>query len=296
MRPASSPESISFTYSLLKGSLTAGGPLSYHHGVLNKEVSMRRIFALLILAITTHSWAWGPQGHMVVAQIAENNLTPTARAAVKRILDNKSLASVATWADAIKSKGEWAHTKSWHFADIPDGEDYSTSEHNHDGDVIGAITEMVGVLNQRNADPVSKENALKFVVHFVGDIHQPLHVGRPEDRGGNDIRISFNGKNSNLHALWDSLMIGKSQMDYEAYASWLESGKVFYPPYDLPAFSFSTIITEDMEARSAIYHFGAAEGPIRVTDAYYKRNVDLMNRQLLTGGKRLATLLNSIFK
>ncbi len=92
-------------------------------------------------------------------------------------------------------------------------------------------------------------------------------------------------------------MLMKQPMDYDVYASWLETGKSFGPPYDLPAFSFSTIITEDMNARAAIYNFATTiEGPIRVTDAYYKRNVDLMNRQLLTGGKRLATLLNSIFK
>lgn len=254
------------------------------------------MFALVFLLITTQSWAWGPQGHMVVAQIAENNLTPSAKAAIKKILNNQSLASVANWADTVKSKGEWAHTKSWHFVDIEDGDDYTTAEHNHEGDVIGAITDMVKALSQRNIDPVSKENALKFIVHFVGDIHQPLHVGRPEDRGGNDISITFEGRNSNLHALWDSLMLSKSPLDYKAYADWLESGKGFVPPYDLPAFSFSTIISEDMEARTAIYNFSITNGPIQVSNAYYKRNVDLMNRQLLTGGKRLATLINSILK
>ncbi len=271
--------------------------LFYHHQVLNKEVSMRHIFFLLILLFATQVWAWGPQGHMVVAEVAENNLTPTARAAIRKILNNKSLASVSTWADSIKGQSQWTHTKPWHFVTIEDGDDYTTSEHNHEGDVVGAITEMVQILSRRNADPVSKENALKFIIHFVGDIHQPLHVGRGDDRGGNEIRINFEGRNSNLHALWDTLMIMRSPMDYAAYASWLESEKSFSPPYDLPAFSFSTIISEDMNARAAIYNFAATiEGPIRVTDAYYKRNVDLMNRQLLTGGKRLAKLLNSLFQ
>lgn len=258
---------------------------------------MRRVFALLIVIITSQAWAWGPQGHMVVAQVAENNLSPTAKSAVRKLLQNQSLAEVANWADFIKSKKEWAHTKPWHFVTIEDGEDYSTSEHNHEGDVVGAITEMVEILKRRDSSAVSKENALKFIVHFVGDIHQPLHVGRGDDRGGNDIRINFEGRNSNLHALWDTLMIMKSPLDYIAYARWLESEKAFSPPYDLPSFTFSTIISEDMEARSAIYNFSPTmEGPIRVTDAYYKRNLALMNRQLLSGGKRLAALLNSLFK
>lgn len=257
---------------------------------------MRHVFAFLFFFMITEAHAWGPQGHKIVAQVAENNLTPPARNAIKRILGDQSLARVANWADVVKSKGEWSHTKPWHFVNIPDGEDYSTADHSHEGDVVGAITEMVQVLKRRNVDPVSEENALKFIVHFAGDIHQPLHAGRPEDRGGNDIRIVFEGRNSNLHALWDSLMLMKSPLDYVAYASWLESGKGFTPPYDLPAFSFSKIIAENMEARSDIYNFSETLGPIRVTGAYYNRNVELMNRQLLNGGKRLATLLNSLFK
>ncbi len=258
---------------------------------------MRHLTAIFILLFSSQTWAWGTQGHMVVAQVAENNLTPAAKKAVKQLLKNQTLADVANWADFIKSDSEWAHTKSWHFVDIPDGEDYSTSDHNHDGDVVGAITEMVAILKKTGADAVAKENALKFIVHFVGDIHQPLHVGRPEDRGGNDVRIIFEGRNSNLHALWDSLMIMKSPMDHIEYAAWLENGKAFLPPYDLPGFAFSTVIAEGMGARAEIYNFApTADGNIRVTEAYYKRNVDLMNRQLLSGGKRLSQLLNSIFR
>ena len=257
---------------------------------------MRHLFVIFTLLFAQHSWGWGTQGHMVVAQVAENNLTPKARAAVKQLLKGQTLAEVSNWADFIKGDSEWTHTKPWHFVDIPDGEDYGSADHNHDGDVVGAITEMVSTLKKTGADAVAKEEALKFIVHFVGDIHQPLHVGRPEDRGGNDIRIVFEGRNSNLHQLWDTLMIMKSPMDHVQYAQWLERGKDFSPPYDIPAFAFSTIISEDMAARSEIYNFSPALGTIQVTKAYYQRNLDLMNRQLLLGGKRLAELLNSIFR
>ncbi len=258
---------------------------------------MRQLLALTLIMMTSNSWGWGSQGHMIVGQIGQNNLNPNAKKAVATILKGQTLADVANWADMVKSKPEWAHTKPWHFVDIADGEDYTTSEHKSEGDVVGAITDMVKVLNTSSSTAMEKENALKFIVHFVGDIHQPLHVGKPEDRGGNDVHITFNGKGSNLHALWDSLMIMKSPLDYMQYANWLEHGKAFTPPYDLPAFAFSTIITEDMNARSEIYNFSpGTQGNIQVTEAYYKRNVDLMNHQLLTGGKRLATLLNSIFR
>lgn len=92
-------------------------------------------------------------------------------------------------------------------------------------------------------------------------------------------------------------MIMKSPMDHVAYARWLEGSKLFLPPYDLPGFSFSTIISEDMAARSAIYNFSpTAQGTIQVTQAYYDRNLNLMNRQLLSGGRRLAELLNSLYR
>lgn len=258
---------------------------------------MRQLFAISLLFFTSQSWGWGSQGHKVVAQVAEYNLTPAAKKAVTQLLKNQTLADVANWADVIKSESSWAHTKSWHFVDIPDGEDYSTADHHQNGDAIGAITEMVSVLKNPNADATSKENALKFVVHFVGDLHQPLHVGRPEDRGGNDVKVNFEGKNSNLHALWDSLMILKSPLNHVQYAAWLQNGKAFLPPYDIPGFVFSTVISEGMDARKEIYNFApTVNGTVRVTEAYYKRNVDLMNRQLLSGGKRLAVLLNSIFR
>jgi hypothetical protein len=115
------------------------------------------------------------------------------------------------------------------------------------------------------------------------------------DRSG--VVITFEGKNSNLHALWDTLMIVKSPLGHVEYVDWLEHGKASSPPYDLPAFAFSTIIAEDMDARKEIYNFApSADGMIRVTKAYYKRNVDLMNRQLLSSGKRLAALLNHTFR
>ena len=242
------------------------------------------------------AWGWGPQGHMVVAQIAENNLTPTAKRNVQKLLKGPTLAEVSNWADFIKGDPQWAHTKPWHFVDIPDGEDYSTIEHSHDGDIVAAITEMVKVIKSRSAKPMEKENALKFIVHFVGDIHQPLHVGRPEDRGGNDVQIVFEGRKSNLHALWDSLMIMKNPMNHVQYAAYLENQTLLPAPYDIPEMAFSQIIHECMSAREDIYNFSPGTGTIEVRDVYYKRNLERMNSQILKGGKRLAVLLNSLFK
>lgn len=257
---------------------------------------MKRFALILLVLIAQNSWAWGPQGHMVVAQVADNNLTPAAKKAVAKHLSNQTLADVANWADSIKSNAEWVHTKPWHFLDLADGEDYATVEHSHDGDVVEAITEMVKSLKDQRTTPVEKSNALKFLVHFMGDIHQPLHIGRPDDRGGNDFKVVFEGRKTNLHTLWDSLMIMKSPMDHIAYAKYLETNGFMVAPYDIPELAFSQIIAECMTARTAVYDFKDMATPVVLDAGYYNKNVALMNHQLLSGGKRLASLLNSIFK
>lgn len=257
---------------------------------------MKHVIALILVIFWQKAWGWGNLGHMVVAQVAENNLSAAAKASASKILRGQGLASVSNWADSIKADPKWAHSKPWHFVDIPDGEDYTTIEHSHEGDIVEAISEMVKVLKWPKAKPIEKENALKFIVHFVGDIHQPLHVGRPQDRGGNSLSIIFEGKNSNLHAMWDSLMIMKPAMDHIQYANYLETHSFLPLPYDIPEITFSRIIYECMEARKNIYNFeGSSRGPVRLDTTYFNKNLDLMNTQLLTGGKRLAALLNSIF-
>ena len=257
---------------------------------------MRWIAALLLTVSSLSAWGWGAQGHMIVGQVAQNNLSKKAQTAVDKVLRGFTLAEVANWADVIKGDARWAHTKPWHFVDIPDGEDYSTVEHSHEGDIVTAITDMVQVLKSRTSSATDKENALKFIVHFVGDMHQPLHVGRPEDRGGNSTRVVFEGRNTNLHALWDSILIAKTPMDYQDYADSLEP-KRLPAPYDIPEMAFSQVIDECMGARPDIYNFrGRTGNPIVIDLDYYNRNVELMNAQLLAGGKRLAKLLNTLYK
>lgn len=258
---------------------------------------MRQFLTLgALLLISQSGWCWGTQGHMIVAQIAEDNLTPNAKRAVTKLLPGLSLAEVANWADSIKGDPEWAHTKPWHFADIPDDEDYGTAPQSQEGDVVVAITDMVRTLKDSGADLIDKQSALKFIIHFMGDIHQPLHVGRPDDHGGNSIRVTFEGRQTNLHSLWDSGMIMKNPKDYKQYARDLQTQSLL-GGYDIPEVAFSTIIKEDMSLRRNIYDFKpVTEGPVILDANYYRANLALMNSRLLSGGKRLADMLNQIFR
>lgn len=254
---------------------------------------MKYTAALVLLFTTIHSFAWGPVGHQVVAQIADDHLLPQAKAEIAKLLPKTKLSEIATWADEAKQHPEWAHTKPWHFVNIPDGGDYSQIRHSAEGDVITAITEMVQTLQNKSASSQDKANAVKFLVHFVGDIHQPLHTGKIDDEGGNQVKLNFNGRQTNLHMLWDSGIIDTEKLDYRAYSTKLEAQKA---SYDLPNFSFSQIVKEDMDCRKAVYSFKTeSNGTITIDQTYVNANMATLHSRLLMGGMRLAELLNSIF-
>lgn len=257
---------------------------------------MKRILYLLpIIIMIQNAVAWGPTGHQIVAQIAEDQLTLQAKNEIEKLLPGQSLAQVSNWADSIKSKPEWAHSKTWHYVDIADDEDYETAPHNPAGDVITAITEMVNVLKAPSSSLINKQQALMFIVHLVGDIHQPLHVGRPSDRGGNSIKVIFEGRGMNLHSLWDSGMISKQGMNYIEYARYLQGHSVINHSFEISDIPLDLIVEEDMSIRKQVYIFNTAkEGPIVLDQGYLARNFGTMNSRLLMGGKRLADLLNKV--
>jgi S1/P1 Nuclease len=177
------------------------------------------IFAAGMLC-SGHSRAWGPEGHAIVAEIAELRLTDSARDQVAQLLavdDSHAthLDQIASWPDAVRLARP--ETGAWHFVDIPlDVSQYDASRDCAGGNcVVGAIQRFAGVLADRKADPKVRVEALKFLVHFVGDIHQPLHSEHdcskfppPEcDRGGNLVVLTFFGRSTNFHSVWDGGMI-----------------------------------------------------------------------------------------
>ncbi|MGE3608253.1 MAG: S1/P1 nuclease [Bacteriovoracaceae bacterium] len=252
--------------------------------------------ALFLMTFNNPAKAWGPEGHMIVGEIAENQLTPAAKKAVAKLLGSSSLAEVSTWADSIKGDKQWAKTKPWHYIDVDDHETFESIHHAPEGDVVTAITAMVSTLQSKTASTSDKQNALKFLVHFMGDIHQPLHVGRPDDHGGNTIKVTLDNWPMSLHQLWDSGMITKQNLDYKQYTHYLETmGSATQKGliYQIP---FKDMINESLKARPAVYDFGSSSAEqVTLPKNYLAQNVPLMNSRLYLGGKRLAELLNSIF-
>jgi hypothetical protein len=183
-----------------------------------------KFFILLLLIKTV--FAWGPIGHNATARLAYMNMDDNSRNYLNtsfNITNIDSFELISNWADLVKDLPNYVWSYSLHFIDIKTKPLYRCNfiydlDCPNDRCVVGALRNYSNILvNNRN-----NMESLKFLVHFIGDSFQPFHVGYMEDRGGNDISISFNFRNSNLHALWDSLLIEERISSLGDYQEWIE--------------------------------------------------------------------------
>ena len=235
---------------------------------------------------------WGANGHRVVAQIAEENLSSVARELINKLLNGKSLVSVSTFADDIKSDPKYRKYNSWHYVNIDSDKNYGDLVPNENGDIIKAIKKCILILKDKNQSINEKEFYLKLLVHFIGDIHQPLHVGRLEDRGGNDIKVKWFGKPSNLHRVWDSEIINSHQMSY----SELSNDLPILKKNEIDKISNESImiwVRESQKISKQIYDDAILNSNLGYNYRY--KYIDIVKMRLLKGGLSLASILNSIF-
>jgi hypothetical protein len=171
----------------------------------------RRLAVALVAAVVflvgtrPPAWAWGRMAHRVSARIAESRLTPAARAAVRELLGpDVSLADISTWADEVRR--DMPQSGPWHYVNVPITEPMYSAKFcpGKAGCVCCKIADFQAVLSDPRAPKEERATALKFLVHFLQDMHQPVHVGDRSDRGGNDCQVQFFGQGSNLHRVWDS--------------------------------------------------------------------------------------------
>jgi len=174
----------------------------------------RRHGWLLALLWPAMAAGWGPHGHRMIAAIAQDRLDPAARAAVAELLHGEAeptLEGVATWADDLRDTDPGLHrrTSRWHYVNIRSGDCDYVPPRDCPGDdcVVAQIDRQLRILGDRSLPRTERARALKFVVHLVGDVHQPFHAGNRDDRGGNDYQVNYRGDGTNLHAVWDSLVL-----------------------------------------------------------------------------------------
>lgn len=265
---------------------------SFQFCFMKKILAVGICLVLMSFNSTREDFRWGQTGHRTVGHIADGMLSKRAQKNVKRVLGHETLAEVSTWMDEVRSDRDYDYAQTWHYTTIPDGETYETAEKQENGDVIWAIEKIITELKAGNLSAEDEATNLKFLVHLVGDIHQPLHVGNGKDRGGNDEKVQWFGANTNLHSVWDSRMIDGKQFSYTELADKINhASKVKIKEWQ--AASVRDWAVESMELRTQVYDV-PENG--RLSYNYSYENFDLVEQRLLQAGIRLADVINEIYK
>lgn len=234
---------------------------------------------------------WGRVGHRAIGQIAAEQLTPAVRRTADRLLGGATLAEVSTWADSIRP--ERPETSSWHYVNIPVIDSvYRPDRHCPRQCVISAYQTQVAILADRRRSDAERGEALRWVVHLLQDLHMPLHVGDRGDRGGNDLQLTFAGRRTNLHSLWDSGMIEALGHDATSLADAIRSDLASHQ--DLGPMSHGDVISWAMEShrvsRELVYH--ALPASLEVDRDYVDLVRPALRLQLVRASVRLAAVLN----
>jgi len=253
---------------------------------------MRILFsAILVIFINYHALAWGQTGHRVIGRIAELHLTNKAKKKIRDILEGRSIAMVSTYMDEIRSDSVYDHLSPWHYCTIPDGMTYQEAGTPEEGDIISALYRIIAELKSQDFSLEDEAFTLKCLIHLVGDIHQPLHVGNGMDRGGNDIEVEYFWRKSNLHRVWDVGIIDGQNLSYTEYTDWIHHPDGFDTDSWLRK-GIEEWAYESMSCRSQVYNLPENR---KINYAYNYHNIELVNLRLLQAGIRLASILNEIY-
>lgn len=261
--------------------------------------------ALILSLFTSPAFAWWDDEHRTIAVIAENHLATETRKQLEQLVGDSSLAELSLWADSIKSDKQWAHTKPWHYINLDrinfDSIDaIQTFKPAGGGDILWALEHFYAQLANPELPGEVRRQALGFFMHFVADIHQPLHVGSRKDRGGNRVRVTVSWFGSatkyNLHQVWDGLLTG-IRGSPDKYAQQLDTATDSQIRRWQQA-SFKDWMVESHQLLDQVYSFGAANQYAKspeLDDQYLHTNRPIAERRLLQAGIRLAHCLDKAF-
>ncbi|HOW72183.1 MAG TPA: S1/P1 nuclease [Phycisphaerae bacterium] len=255
----------------------------------------RVVAAIVVGLVPSLCFAWGGDGHRIIAEIAARQLDPRTEQAIRALLGDKSIVEVANWADEIKSDRSYDWAKALHYVNVPAGTTSFKMDRDcaKSGCVVSAILDYQAVLLDEKAATAQRAEALKFLIHFVGDIHQPLHVGRAVDRGGNDIKVEFFFDRTNLHVVWDELLIRRVRKPWFQYAQELHKR---ITPERLAQWQRSRDVcawaTESARLAADFAYQVPKDG--QIAEEYFDRNIPVVEDRLMAAGVRLAVLLNGI--
>ncbi|MEO3404959.1 S1/P1 nuclease [Mucilaginibacter sp. CAU 1740] len=252
----------------------------------------KQVLTVTLIVISAALISWGYKGHRAVATIAQKHLTSNTAYVVSAYLKGESMAEVSTWADEHRNPT----TAKWHFLNLPLGlnhqqfVDYVNQQSNDN--VYGAILKEEAILKDKASTSDQRNSALKYLIHLVGDAHQPMHISRAEDKGGNTIQVRFDNAGTNLHSLWDSKLIDHEGLTEEQIAKqydWANETQIKKWQADSPiewlweSYQISTELYADIKAGQTI------------DEAYYKKYIQTIHLRIDQAGVRLAGELNKLF-
>lgn len=249
------------------------------------------LFLAVSFLLHTHAHAWGPQGHKLVALIARSQLSDNVIETVNFYLKGMSWEDAACWMDDVQDNSKFDYMKTWHYINIPKDKTYvQTKEQN----VVTKLEFCIRMLQYRSFQSEETINeSLKLLFHLIGDIHQPLHCGYEEDKGGNTVHLYLVQKETNLHKLWDSEIIRERKMDMWYCAKVLVGMKL--TDSKRKEIEKVDVVKWLNESRSLLPNVYSISGG-KIDQKYIDLNAPHVERQLIKAGLRLAAILNQYFK
>jgi len=262
---------------------------------LSSRFYLQIVFLAFALMTGVPVYSWGLTGHRTIAEIAQQHLTNKSRKELKKLIGRETLAWWANWPDFIKSDSTWNQASPWHYVDLPGNmekqkfiEDLKKLPGKN---LYTQIQTMLADLGNQTLPADQRRTALYFLIHLVGDLHQPLHVGRDEDAGGNKIVVYWFDRKTNLHSLWDNMLIEYQQYSYTEYANLLNTRE----PDQVKTWQASPL--EDWFYESHVISdsiYAASPNEAKLGYKYNFQFQKILEEQLLKGGVRLAALLNQV--
>jgi len=251
---------------------------------------------LIILLLPLICFAdWGKTGHRIIGEIAEKQLSDQVKEIIYDILDGESLSSVSTWADEMRSNPNWRPYDKWHYINLPLAIEYADADVPEEN-VVTIIKRCILILKSKSSDKETKKFYLKYLIHLVGDLHQPMHTGRYEDYGGSKIPLKFKGRKgekttTNLHVLWDSGLIDDFKMSFTEFSNHLENkfGRTEVQQLTVLDWTF-----ESHQYARDIYKNTPSNAYISY-DYIYKYH-PILEKRLYFAGVRLGNLINELFE
>ena len=253
-----------------------------------KKAFITFLTVTIFLASSPKSFAWGAEGHHLVAEIAFKYLDESTQNRVKYYLKKMSIEDAATWMDDMRSDEYYNYMKTWHYINIKKDSMYRPVM---EGNTITVLNSVLAAMKHKEKLKDSQiKQYLLMAFHLVGDLHQPLHNGYPDDRGGNSVQITAPSYSGNLHSFWDGQIIESKKINIDSCTKFYAS----YTPEEIQKIQKIDLLSWMYDARSYLTEaYNIKDG--KIDQAYVDQNAIVVEKQLLLGGLRLASFLKEMF-